>query len=206
MSTPRAAGELSPLLRPEWRYVEKTNLDHFRAADWALMNAQRAPYLGQERARQALRLLEASRADASYGYMINNYEHCLQTATFMLEDGRDEEEIVCGLFHDLGFIVCNETHGQFAAMLLGPYISERNRWMLERHMIFQARHIHGIEGLDRDARERWRGHPHFEWSAEFVAKYDICTIDPARAPAPLETFRPLVERVFARPPKAIPPA
>ena len=125
---------------------------------------------------------------------------------FMLEDGRDEEEIVCGLFHDLGFIVCNETHGQFAAMLLGPYISERNRWMLERHMIFQQLHIHGIEGLDRDARERWRGHPHFEWSAEFVEKYDICTIDPARAPAPLETFRPLVERVFARPPQPIPPA
>jgi len=206
---PRAAGERSPLLRPHWQYVEKTSMADFRAPDWALLNRQRAEYMAEQQAAQVLDLLRASRHAPSFGYAINNYEHCLQTAALMWRDGHDEEAVVCGLLHDIGFIICPENHGRFAAELLRSYVSERNRWMLERHQIFQRIHIHDFHGEgeefpDRHERERWRGHPHFQWTAEFVERYDIATIDSGVAGVSLADFEPLVRRVFARAPREYP--
>jgi len=193
----------SPLKDPDWRYVEKLTLDDFRAEDWDILNRQRGPYMAEEQARQALRMLTDSKDDTTFGYRINNYLHCLQSATMALRDGRDEETVVAALFHDLGFLTCPDTHGEFAAAFLGGYISEANRWMLQRHAIFQSVHIQGYPGLDPDARERWRGHPHFEWTAEFVAKYDQNTIQPDYDTAPIEVFEPMVHRFFARTPRPI---
>ncbi len=194
----------SPLKNPDWRYIDKPALDDFRAEDWAILNRQREPYMAEEQARQALRALTESKDDATFGYRINNYLHCLQSATMAMRDGCDEETVVVALFHDLGFITCPDTHGEFAAAFLGAYISEANRWMLQRHAIFQQVHVEGYPGLDRDARERWRGHPHFEWTAEFVAKYDQNAIQPDYDTAPIEVFEPMVRRFFARPPRPVP--
>ena len=203
MTEHRTTG-LSPLKDPDWRYVDKLTLDDFRADDWDILNRQRGPYMAEEQARQALRMLTDSKDDTTFGYRINNYLHCLQSATMALRDGRDEETVVVALFHDLGFLTCPDTHGEFAAAFLGGYISEANRWMLQRHAIFQLAHIQGYPGLDPDARERWRGHPHFEWTAEFVAKYDQNAIQPDYDTAPIETFEPMVYRFFARAPHPVP--
>ncbi|HIE93609.1 MAG TPA: DNA polymerase Y family protein [Acidobacteria bacterium] len=92
-------------------------MDDYSREDWADMNRQRVVYQGEQRAKQALEMLTASRDAPTFGYLINNYEHCLQTATMLHQDGHDEDTIVTGLFHDLGFIVCPENHGRFAADL-----------------------------------------------------------------------------------------
>lgn len=201
----RKAGERDRLMRPGWQYIEHCNLDDYRPEDWAVMNRQRAEYLAEERAKQALELLAASRNAPTFGYLINNYEHCLQTATMLHRDGHDEETVVTGLFHDIGFIVCPENHERFAADLLRPFVSEKNAWMLERHGVFQRIHLHGFyESEDADfihARERWRGHPHFDWTAEFVERYDIVAIDPGIESLPLEFFEPMVRRVFSGSPQ-----
>lgn len=204
----RRAGERDPLLRDDWRYVEKWSLADFRAPDWQLMNRQRAEYMKDQQARQVLDLFAASRDAPTFGYAINNYEHGLQTATLLARDGHDEETVVCGLLHDVGFVVCPENHGAFAAELLRSFVSERNVWTLERHQIFQRVHLHEYEGLSDpgivNECERWRGHPHFGWAAEFVEKYDIATIDPAVESMPLSAFEPMVRRIFARPPNPLP--
>lgn len=201
-SPQRKSGERDPLLRPEWRYIEKFNMDDFRAEDWSLMNRQRSEYLREQQSRQVLELLKASKDAPTFGYAINNYEHCLQTATLLHKDGYDEEDIVAGLLHDIGFIVCPENHGQFAADLLRPYISERNIWMLEHHEIFQRIHLHGYyekaEVAFINERERWRDHPYFEWTAEFVEKYDIIAINPNIECLSVDFFEPMVQRVFSR--------
>jgi len=191
----------SPLARPGWRYVDKPSLDDFDAGDWAVINAQRGPYMAEQQARQVLRLLGASRDDPTFGYAINNYRHCLQSATLALQAGLDEECVVVALLHDVGFITCPLTHGEFAAALLGPYIGEANRWMLLHHAEFQTHHIRGYPGIDPERRERWRGHPHFQWTAEFVDRYDQGAIRADFREAPLETFEPMVQRVFAREPR-----
>jgi predicted HD phosphohydrolase len=106
-----------------------------------------------------------------------------------------------GLLHDIGFIVCPASHGRFAAELLRPHISEKNAWALEHHEIFQRVHLHEyFENEDPsfiNERDRWKDHPYYEWTAEFVARYDIDTIDPEFENLPLEFFEPMVRRVFA---------
>ncbi len=197
----RKAGERDRLLRPDWQYIEHHNLDDYRPEDWAIINRQRAEFLAEERARQALELLTASRSAPTFGYLINNFEHCLQTATLLYRDGHDEETVVTGLFHDVGFIVCPENHERLAADLLRPFVSEKNIWMLEHHEIFQRIHLHGCFGSAGsdfiNARERWREHPYFNWTAEFVEKYDIVAINPSIESLPIEFFEPMVHRVFA---------
>ncbi len=51
-------------------------------------------------------------------------------------DGYDEETIVVGLLHDVGFLACPDRHGAFAAELLGGYVSDENYWMLRHHQAF----------------------------------------------------------------------
>lgn len=194
----------SPLLQADWRYVDKISLEQFTRNDWDLLDAQRAQYYAQEQARQVLRVLTDSRDDPTFGYLVNNYRHCLQSATMALRDGRDEEDIVVALLHDVGFITCPQRHGEFAAALLGAYVSERNEWMLRRHAIFQDVHAANHPAVDRHARERWRGHPHFEWAVTFVDRYDQAATDPNYDCAPLEHFVPMVQRIFSRPPRRAP--
>lgn len=195
---------ISPLLHPGWQHIHKNSLEDFSPEDWQLLQSQRQVYYREQQARQALRMLADSEHDTSFGYCVNNYRHSLQSATLALRDGLDEEDIVVCLFHDLGFITCPDSHGEFAAALLGNYVSERNRWMLKRHAIFQDIHSVHHPNADPQGRERWRGHPHFEWAATFVARYDQAAIDPTYECAPLAHFEPMVMRVFARPPQPLP--
>ena len=201
LSADRKTGERNALLNSDWRYIEPYSMDDYSPEDWADMNRQRAEYMGEQRAKQALEMLTASRDAPTFGYLINNYEHCLQTATMLCEDGHDEDTIVTGLFHDIGFIVCPEAHGRFAADLLRPFVSEKNVWMLEHHEIFQRIHQHGcFQPEDPEfinEREQWRGHSYFDWTAEFIERYDIVAINPNKENLPIEFFEPMVSRLFS---------
>ncbi len=199
-STPSArSGQYSALAEPAWSYIEKISLEDFSDADWRQLELQRKAYLAQQQATQVLRLLGASEHDPSFGYMVNNYRHCLQSATMVLRDGLSEEDVVVALLHDVGFVTCPLLHGDFAACLMGAYVSERNVWMLRHHATFQNLHAPAYPGVDPHERERWRGHPHFDWTAEFVARYDQAACDPQYPCEPLELFVPMVRRIFAGP-------
>ncbi|MEO8855352.1 MAG: hypothetical protein ABI343_00040 [Burkholderiaceae bacterium] len=192
--------QYSPLADAQWHYIEHISLENFSHDDWDQLEQQRVAYLAREQATQALRLLSASEHDPSFGYMVNNYRHSLQSATMVLRDGRSEEDVVVALLHDVGFIVCPLMHGDFAASLMGSYISDRNHWMLRHHAVFQNLHAPHLPGVDPHERERWRGNPHFDWTAEYVARYDQAASDPGYACEPLETFVPMVRNIFSRKP------
>lgn len=195
----------TPLFDTNSRYVGPTRLDDFTAADWAILATQRPAYQAAQQASQVLRLLSASKDDPGFGYHVNNYRHCLQAATLALRDGRDDAYVTAALLHDIGFIACPTAHAEFAAKLLAPYVDDKIVWMIERHAIFQAFHLNEHPYVDRNERDRWRGHPWFDAAAEFVALYDQCTVDANGLEADLATFEPIVRRVFARPPRALPP-
>jgi len=194
----------SPILHAEWSRIDKPEMALYSAEDWALLARQREQYQREEQGRQALRLLAASEHDATFGYPVNNFRHCLQAATRAWQDGCDEETVVVSLLHDIGFIVCPKSHGAFSAALLSSYISERNHWMLQHHALFLDAHAATDALLDPMARERWRGHPHFEWTARFVERYDQVSLDPAFECAPLSFFEPMVMRIFGRTPRPHP--
>jgi len=201
-------GPRSTLLREDMAYVTAPAMEEFRQAEWARLAEQRRVFDAQLQATHVLRALEASANDPTFGYQVNNYRHCLQAATAAMQDGRDEEYIVLALLHDIGFTMCPTNHGPFAAALLGPYVSARNQWILEQHQIFLLHHCHDHpdEDVDPDARERWRGHPHFAAAADFVERFDQGTILPSLPEAPLSVFAPMVKRIFARPPRILTPA
>lgn len=190
-----------PLAHDDWQYVKKRSMDEYDAADWAVWGPQRDAYFKENKVDHILRMLECQKDDPSFIYTTNNYYHCLQTATRMYRAGCAEEDVIVGLLHDVGFVTCNETHGAFAAALMKPFISERNHWMLLHHAVFQQYHCHDLDGCDRHARDRWKDNPHFAWTAEFVEKYDQCTISHDEEILPLEFFVPMVERLFSKPPK-----
>lgn len=192
-----------PLAHPDWQYVRKRTLSEWRAEDWRVWERQRSQYYDEQTVSQVLRLLTCQKDDTSYIYTVNNYYHSLQTATRMLRAGLQDEDVTVGLLHDVGFVSCAETHGEFAAALLRPYICERNYWMLTRHAIFQQFHFHELEGCDRHARDQWRGHPYFAWTAEFVDKFDQGTINYDEEILPIEAFEPVVRRVLSQPPAAV---
>ncbi len=164
----------SSLLKPGWHYVSTHEMSGMSAADWRLLDDQRRVYRAELQASQILHQLAAQEHEPSFGYPINNYRHCLQSATLAHRDGLSEEAVVVSLLHDIGFDLCPATHGEFAAALLRPYVEPRHTWMLRHHQIFQDHHVgeHYDPTLDRNGRERWRNHPYFEWTAVFVARYD----------------------------------
>lgn len=198
---------MAPLAVPGWQHVDKISMAEFRAPDWTLLERQKAGYLPDRQAAQVLAWLRLMEGDASWGYQITMFQHGLQAATMAWRDGLDEETVAVTLLHDIGFMVCASNHGAIAAALLAPYVSEANAWMLAHHQIFQNVHLHEHPGdADPDERERWRGHPHFAWTAEFLARYDVPSNDPHYETAPLSFFEPMVRRLFARPPKRVVPA
>jgi predicted HD phosphohydrolase len=137
------------------------------------------------------------------GYPVDRLEHCLQTATRAHRDGRDEEYVVCALLHDIGDQLAPANHAAHAATILKPYVSDANHWMVQHHGIFQGYYFFHHLGLDRDMREQFRGHPHFEHTARFCHLYDQVAFDPNYDSMPLEAFEPMLRRVLSRPPRPL---
>jgi len=94
-------------------------------------------------------------------------------------------------------------HADIAAAVLKPFVSERNHWMVEKHGVFQGYYFFHFLGLDRDMREKFRGHPNFEYTAEFCEKFDQNCFDPNFKSMSLEDFRPMVQRVISTPRRSI---
>ncbi len=171
------------------------------AEDWQLIGGQAFAYAADlpKRVIDHLRLLDGDFG----GFPIDRLSHCLQTATRAHRDGRDEEYVVCALLHDIGDTLGTLNHPDIAAAILKPFVSEQNHWMVQNHGIFQGYYFFHYLGLDRDMREQFRDHKWFDYTAEFCHEYDQKAFDPAYDTLPLETFIPMVERVFSAPKNSI---
>lgn len=133
------------------------------------------------------------------GFAVDRYEHSLQTATRAHKDGRDDEYVVCALLHDIGDLLGSFNHAELAATILKPFISEQNYFMLQNHAVFQGYYFFHHIGLDRDARDAFREHEHFEYTAQFCHLYDQSSFDPEYESMPLEAFEPMVRKLMEKP-------
>ena len=50
--------------------------------------------------------------------------------------------------------------------------------MVQQHGIFQGYYFFEYLGLDRNLRDQFAGHPHYDLCAEFCAEYDQPAFDP----------------------------
>ena len=177
------------------RMVDATAADYAQIARHSLEFQQRLP----DRILRHLGLL----AGDTGGYAVDRLTHSLQTATRAHRDGRDEEYVVCALLHDIGDTLASLNHSELAAVIVEPFVSEENHWIVKHHGIFQGYYFFHHLGLDRNLRERYRDHPCWRACADFCADYDQNSFDPRYDTLPLEFFGPMVRRVFAAPRRSI---
>ncbi len=180
--------------------VSFTRMDQGTREDYALIDAALARHKAATHADNVLNLLKAMRGE-TLGFKIDRYQHSLQTATRARRDGADAEMQVVALLHDIGDVIAPDNHSEAAAAALRPYVSETNYWLLKHHGLFQGYFYFHHYDQDRNARDRHRGHPAFEATAEFCERWDQTSFDPAYDTLPLEAFEPLVREILAREPR-----
>lgn len=174
-----------------------TAMEHGTQADYDLLATYDAAHAAQQ-ADRVLDWLKAMVGDSPY--QISRLDHSLQTATRAERDGADDETIACALLHDIGDVLAPANHSQFAAALLQPYVSEKNHWIVKHHGLFQGYYYFHFTGQNREAREIYRQHPHYQACVDFCARWDQPSFDPDYETRPLDHFEPLVRELFAREP------
>lgn len=139
--------------------------------------------------RNLIELLKSREKDVVNG--VDKLFHSLQTATRALRDGRDDEYVVCALFHDVAGGIAPDIHGIIASKLLMPFVRFDYYDMLALHDQYQLDNWNGQPHRDNKSRD-----PGTALAIEFVDKYDFPSFDPNYPTEPLETFLPIIERVI----------
>ena len=166
--------------------------------DWALIVSQR----GELEAALPDRIFEQFehlRNDYG-GFPVDRLEHSVQTATRAERADRDDEYVLCALLHDLGDPLTPYNHPDVGAAILKPFVSEANHWMVAKHGIFQGYYFWHYLGGDRNTRDQYVGHEHYNQCEEFCAEYDSPAFDPSYDSNPLEHYEPLIREFFGRSP------
>ena len=174
-----------------------TSMKEGTEGDWTIIGAHFMGYAAglPDRVLAHLKLL-----DGDYGgFPVDRLQHSLQTATRAHLAGESEPYVVMALLHDIGDTLGSYNHPEIAAAILKPFVDGKLHWIAEHHGIFQGYYFFHHLGMNRDMREAFRGHEHFEDTARFCELYDQSAFDPTYDSAPLEFFEPMVRRVFARP-------
>jgi len=171
--------------REEWETIERLEEELYDPADGALA------------------LLETLRDAPLAGHPLNGWDHSLQAATRALRAGEPDDMVVACLFHDSAVGIAPANHGQVAAEMLRPYVSDEVYWVIKHHGIVQklqmVNHPYwGASGAAEAAVGPIRSSPHFARTVQFSTDYDGASFDPAYDTLPLDAFRPHIDRVFGR--------
>ena len=174
-----------------------TTMADSTAEDWGLIAGHAAEFMSglPDRVLTHLRLLGGDFG----GFAVDRLTHSLQTAARAERAGRDDAYVLCALLHDIGDTLGSYNHADIAAAIVKPFVSPELHWMTEQHAVFQGYYFFHHLGLDRDMRERFRGHPQFDMTAEFCAEFDSPAFDPAYPTPSLEHYEPLVRSMMATP-------
>ena len=178
--------------RATFRAISESTSD-----DWQLIGGELERFAAKlpDRLIAHLKLLQGDYG----GFPVDRLEHCLQTATRAHQAGCNEEYVVCALLHDIGDTLGLHNHADIAAAIVQPFVAEQNHWIVKHHAIFQGYYFFHHLGLDRDLREKFRGHPHFEKTEEFCRRFDEVAFDANFKSMPLAAFEPMLQRVFSTP-------
>ena len=134
------------------------------------------------------------------GYKVSRLEHSLQTATRALNEKAGDEMVVAALLHDIGDELSPLNHSEYAAAVLKPYVSEKTRWIVEKHGIFQLYYYAHHIGGNKNEREKYKGHKYYKDTIDFCENWDQKSFDPNFKSLPLKEFEPFVKKIFNRTP------
>ncbi len=132
------------------------------------------------------------------GYQIDRYEHSLQAASRALRADERLDVVMACLLHDVADSFAPENHSATAAAMLAPYIDDEMHWVVKHHGLFQGYYYFHHLGGDRNARNAFADHHHFDMCVRFCAEYDQNSFDPDYPTLPIEDFLPLMDDFFSR--------
>ncbi|MFO1089979.1 MAG: HD domain-containing protein [Hyphomicrobiales bacterium] len=167
--------------------------------EYLLLRELEAPHVAMTPDR-ILRELKMQAEESLPGYQITRLEHALQSATRARREGADDDWIVAALLHDIGDALAPHNHDRFAAEILRPYMREECTWVVEHHAAFQMVYYAHHYGWNRNEREKYKDSPYYQTCVDFCERWDQASFDPEFKSDPLESFEPLVRKVFARKP------
>lgn len=177
--------------------VSATSFTEATAQDWEVAVANGRRHYVANAGVAALNLLKSQKDEPGLSWQVNNYEHSLSAATKALRNGEDEEYVVAVLLHDLAQDLDPMRHDRVAGTLLKPFLNSANHWMVANHQVFQLS-FRVNSKFDTKKVETFRGHPYFEHTMRFCDLYDQSCFDPSAERLPIETFEPMVRRIFGR--------
>ena len=170
--------------REEWEEIERLEAELYDPAEGALA------------------LLDTLRESPLAGHPVNGYEHSLQAATRALRAGEPDDMVVACLLHDTAVAIAPANHGQVAAEMLRPYVSDETYWVVKHHGIVQklqmVKHPYWGSGVAEDVVAPLRSHPFFARTRQFCDDYDGASFDPTYDTLPLEAFAEQIKRVFGQ--------
>ncbi len=179
-------------------HVKFTEMKQGDAEDYEFLHPLEVEYAKEvgERIFDSLSDLESSFS----GYQISRLGHSVQSATRAWRDGADVDWVVCALLHDIGDVQAPYNHGEYAALVMEPFMREQCVWTTQVHADFQKYYYAHKVGGDQNTRDKFRDHIYFDDCVDFCELWDQASFDPAYDDLPLEFFRPLVMEVFSREP------
>ena len=166
------------------------------AKDYALLERLESQYADGLAERVMVSLQRLS--DSLGGYQIDRLAHSLQSATRARRDGANTEWVVATLIHDIGDELAPYNHGELAASILQPYVSEEVTWVIRHHGVFQSYYYAHYLGGDRNARDEFADGPWFGLCAEFCERWDQNSFDSSYDTDDLASFEDDLREVFSR--------
>ena len=178
------------------RTVGFTEMQHGSREDYQLL----AIYEGEYEAGLPERILASLKhlSGSLGGYRVTRLEHSLQSATRARRDGADDELIVAALIHDIGDELAPVNHSEVASGIIRPYVRPEVTWIIEQHGLFQSYYYAHHHGGNREGRERFSDHRWYQACKDFCANWDQNSFDPKYAWDSLESFEPVVRKIFGR--------
>ena len=178
--------------------VTWTEMQNGTRADYEALGAVFTEHTRREHVNNLVNLLTVMKGP-KLGYQIDRYEHSLQSASRALRAEESVDLVVAALLHDIGDSVAPANHSAMASSVLRPYVDDETHWIVHHHGLFQGYYYFHHMGGDRDARDIYRDHEHFDACLRFCHNYDQNCFDPDYPNISIDEFVPLMDEVFSRP-------
>ena len=162
--------------------------------DWMVIGAAHKEEF-KNTADRFIGMLEGLEAH-TLGFACDQLQHALMTGTLARRAGASDEEIVIALCHDIAKVINVPNHGAIAAEMMKPYISEDAYHVVYNHQAFQGEHYYGFMGAPTDLRKQWEDESWYPLAVKLVDEWDAPAFDPDFKVDSLESFKPLMHKIF----------
>jgi len=131
-----------------------TRMDQSTEQEWQHISEQHMPHIFDMPNRIIGMLKETEQLTLGFG--TNQLHHALQTATMARRAGAEDEMVLISLIHDIGKVINVPNHGQIAAEIIKPYVSEDAYHIIRTHQDFQGEHYYQYMGKPQDLRMQYK--------------------------------------------------